>query len=336
MAALPFVSVVMPVRNEDRYLARSLGSVLAQDYPSDRYEVIVVDGDSDDGTLAEIDRLTDGAPEPAVQVLHNPERIVPISLNLALEVAKGDYVVRMDGHAHPPSDYVRRCIEVLQETGHECVGGVIDTVGETPEARAVAAAQSSRFGVGNSTFRVGSPKPGPVDTVPFGAWPREVFDRIGGFDEELVRNQDDELLFRLTQAGGTVWFDPSIRCSYFSRADLRTLRRQYFQYGMYKVRVAQKRGGFASWRHVVPAAFVVGLAGSALLSLLRRQKRWLGVVAGSYVLANALATRSVARDHDVDPRVVAAAFATLHLAYGTGTIVGVWRFRDAWGVSASR
>ncbi|MGC8838814.1 MAG: glycosyltransferase family 2 protein [Anaerolineae bacterium] len=336
----PFVTVIMPVRNEAAYIARSLGAVLAQDYPPDRMEVLVVDGMSEDGTREIVRSIidhgrrgTDRNPpsvvhgRPSVFLLDNLALIVPTALNLGLRHARGEVIVRVDGHCEIASNYVRRCVEVLQETGADNVGGIWVTVGETLIARAIALAQSSRFGVGGAAFRVGCSRPGFVDTVPFGAYRREVFQRIGGFDEELVRNQDDEFNFRLTQAGGKIWLDPSIRSVYYSRASLRGLWRQYFQYGLYKVRVMQKRRGIPSWRHLVPGAFVAGLLGSGLLALVTRQPLWALSVAGPYVVANGVASLWAARR---DPRALAflpLAFATLHLAYGLGFLWGLWRWR---------
>jgi succinoglycan biosynthesis protein ExoA len=323
----PTVSVVLPIRNEARYIEQCLRAVLGQDYPGDLVEVIVVDGASDDDTLQVVDRLAAEHPN-RVRVLHNPDHITPVSLNLGIGAATGAIVVRVDGHCEIAPDYVRRCVEAFRETGYECVGGVCITEGETDVARAIAAAQSSPFGVGNVAFRVQRPTPALVDTVPFGAWPRSVFSEVGLFDEELVRNQDDEFAFRLTQAGGRVWYDPAIRSRYFSRATLAGLWRQYFEYGLYKVRVGQKRGGFAAPRHLVPAAFVGALVASAGLALVTRRARWLGIVAGPYIAANAVATVRVSRQARVRAPVVSAAFAILHTSYGAGFLVGLHRWRQ--------
>jgi glycosyltransferase involved in cell wall biosynthesis len=336
----PFVTVIMPIRNEAAYIRRSLGAVLSQDYPPDRMEVLVVDGMSEDGTreivrkTADRRRPTADSPSrsvvgslPSVFLLDNPARIVPTALNIGLRHARGEVIIRVDGHCEIAPNYVRRCVEVLQETGADNVGGVCITVGETSVARAIGLAQSSLFGVGNVAFRVGRSTPECVDTVPFGAYRREVFERIGGFDEELMRNQDDEFNFRLTQAGGKIWLDPSIRSTYHSRATLRGLWRQYFQYGLYKVRVMQKRRGIPSWRHLVPGAFVLGLCGSVLLALVTRQPLWALGVAGPYAVANGVASLWTARR---DPRALPflpLAFATLHLAYGLGFLWGLWRWR---------
>ena len=268
----PTVSVLMPVRNEEAFIEGALAAVLEQSIDADRVEVLVLDGQSDDATRDVVrstaeahgyeiaDRGDDGDFRPrSVAIVDNPERIVPTGFNRGLAVARGDVIVRVDGHCQIEPDYIERVLDALRETGAGCVGGVIDTVALTPEAAALAVAVSSRIGVGNVAFRVGQAEPGPVDSVPFGAWPRDLFDEVGGFDEELVRNQDDEHAFRVLQAGHTVWFDPAIRSRYFSRATLPKLGRQYYQYGLYKVRVAQKRGGVTSIRHLVPASFVLAV-----------------------------------------------------------------------------
>jgi glycosyltransferase involved in cell wall biosynthesis len=326
----PFVTIIMSIRNEAAYIRRSLGAVLAQDYPLERMEVLVVDGMSADGTREAVEELASTHPHISVRLLDNPARIVPTALNIGLRHARGEVIIRVDGHCEIAPDYVRHCVEILERTGADCVGGPIVTVGESLIARAIALAQSSLFGVGGVAFRTRVNRAGYVDTVPFGAYRRQVFDSIGLFDEELVRNQDDEFNFRLTQAGGRIWLDPSIRSVYYSRTSLRGLWRQYFQYGFYKVRVIQKRKGVPSWRHLVPGAFVLGLGGSVLLALLTHQPLWALSVALPYAVANGVASLWAARrDWKVLP-LLPAAFATLHLAYGLGFLWGLlW-----WGVAS--
>jgi glycosyltransferase involved in cell wall biosynthesis len=324
----PTVSVVVPVRDEERFIEACLASVLAQDYPADRVEILVVDGMSTDRTreLAEAvlaERIADGS----ARILDNPQRIAPTAMNVGIGASTRDVILRVDGHTTLPTDYVRRCIEVLQTTGSQCAGGAIRTLGTGAAGRAIAAAQSSRFGVGGVAFRTGRSAAGPVDTVPFGAYPREVFAHIGDFDVELVRNQDDELNFRLTQAGGTIWFDPAICTDYFNSRSLRRFWRQYFQYGEYKIRVAQKRHGFASVRHVVPAAFVVSTAASLLVAAARRDPRWALAVLGPYAVANGAASLATARRNEAHPARVALAYAVLHTSYGVGFLSGLWRWR---------
>jgi GT2 family glycosyltransferase len=260
-------------------------------------------------------------------LLDNPGRIVPTGFNRALHVARGDIVIRIDGHCEVPPDYVRRCAESLAQTQADCVGGPLITVGVGLQANAIALAQSSRFGVGGASFRLRNVKPGFVDTVAFGAYRRDVFERIGMLDEELVRNQDDEFNFRLTQAGGRIWLDPEIHSIYYSRANLSKLWQQYFQYGLYKVRVIQKRGAVPARRHLAPAIFVLGVIGSCMLALLTSRPRWLLLVVGPYALANGLASLWTARGRWQTLPLLPSAFAVLHSAYGLGFLAGLWRWR---------
>jgi succinoglycan biosynthesis protein ExoA len=319
---LPLVTVIMPIRNEARYIARSLGAVLAQDYPADRIEILVVDGMSNDGTRAFVEQTACNA-KKHVMILDNPSRIVPPALNIALHHSHGEIIIRVDGHCEIAPDYIYRCVAALHETGADCVGGPLVTVGETTVARAIALAQGSAFGVGGVAFRTERNKHCLVDTLAFGAYRREVFERIGDFDEELVRNQDDEFNFRLTQAGGQIWLDPSIHSVYYSRASLAKLWQQYFEYGFYKVRVIQKRRAVASWRHLVPGVFVLCLAASLLLALLTGKPRWAFGVAGPYALANGIASVMHYRNDSRLLPLLPLTFFVLHLSYGLGFIRGL-------------
>lgn len=323
----PFVTIVMPIRNEARWIEKSLSSVLAQDWPAARMEILVLDGMSDDGTDTVVTETLTRAGSPSnARLMENRGRIVSKALNKALDEAAGDVIVRVDGHCEIPPDYVSRCLQLLAEKDADNVGGRVVTVGDSVGSRAIASAMSSPFGVGGARFRY-SNKPGWVDTVPFGAWPRGVFDRIGRFDEELVRNQDDEFNFRLTQAGGKIWFDPTIRSIYRSRATLSSLWRQYFGYGLYKVRLIQKRGGVASWRHLVPPAFVTAIVGSVIGSLVAWNPLPFLVLAALYIGAASVAAVVAARKDLATLFILPLCFATIHTAYGCGFWAGLWRFR---------
>jgi SAM-dependent methyltransferase len=322
LPADPSVSVVMPIRNEGAFIEESLGAVLAQ-VDVDPPEVVVVDGHSDDGTPDRVRQVAE-AHGATVTVLDNPQRIVPVSMNLALAEVTGDVVVRVDGHCVIAPDYLRRCLDSLAATGVECVGGPMETVGETPDARAIAAAQSSRVGVGGVAFRT-STRAAFVDTLAFGAYRREVFDRIGLFDEELVRNQDDELNLRLTRAGGRIWMDPSVRSTYYSRGTIKGLWRQYHGYGFYKVRVMQKHRTVPSPRHLVPAAFVAGVAGAVGLAVVRRSPWPAAAVLAPYAAVVGAASRATARQAGASTPTVALATATMHTAYGLGWWAGAAR-----------
>ena len=329
---VPFVTVLMPIRNEAGFIARSLGAVLTQDYPADCMEILVIDGMSTDATRDIIRQTTAARQEetarklPAVLLLDNPGRIVPTGFNIGLQHAHGEIIVRVDGHCEIAPDYVRRCVELLEETGADNVGGLQRAASDGVVGRAIALATSSPFGVGNAIFHYAE-KPGWVDHLFLGAYRRQVFERIGGFDEELVRNQDDEFDFRLVQAGGKIWLDPSIRVVYYNRPSLRKLWRQYFQYGFYKVRVIQKRRAVPSWRHLVPGTFAASLPASLLLTLLTRRPFWALSIAGPYLVVNGLASLWVARKDWPTLPLLPAAYLVLHLSYGIGFLQGLWHWR---------
>lgn len=323
----PIVTIILPIRNEARYIAQCLEAVVAQDYPRDKIEILVVDGMSDDGTRGIIAQFS--ARDTRIHLIENPERIVPTALNRGIRAARGDVIIRVDGHTVIADDYVRRCVEQLAVVDADCVGGAITTAGQTWIARAIAIAQSSPFGVGSAVFRYAS-QAQFVDTLAFGAYRREVFDRLGLFDEELVRNQDDEFNLRLVRAGGKIWLDPQIRSTYYSRSTLRGLWKQYFEYGFWKVRVIQKHRQPASWRHLVPVTFVLALGLSLVASVVLQSILGFAGVILPYAFASLgtaawLSLRKGVRYFPVLP----LAFATMHLAYGLGFLAGLLRFAGA-------
>lgn len=330
MNETPFVTVIMPIRNEEKFIKRSLGAVLTQDYPHDCLEVLVADGMSDDQTR-EIIATMNAASDVDVIVLDNPKRIVPTGFNIALKQARGAVIVRVDGHTIIEPDYVRQCVAALQSSGADNVGGKMNAIGESKLARAISLATSSPFGVGGARFHY-SDKEEWVDTVYMGAWPREVFDRIGDFDEELVRNQDDEFNYRLRSQGGKILLSPKIKSTYYNRASLGKLWSQYYQYGYWKIRVMQKHTGQMRPRQFVPFAFVMALLGSSFLGLFSRWGRYLLVaVIGSYGAANLGASYVTAKDENRDYlRLLPLIYAILHLSYGFGFLRGLIAFRDRW------
>ena len=237
MSELPFISVIMPVRNEAAFIETSLGAMLCQDYPHDRLEVIVVDGMSTDNTRALINELATNTDIP-VRILDNPANTVPPAMNIGIRAATGDLIGRMDGHTEVQPDYLRKCIETLHDTGADNVGGVVQYVGQDVFSVAAGLAAQSPFGCGGAPAR--SAKEGPVDTVSFGCWRREAFERFGYFDEFFTRTQDSEFNYRTRFLGGTVWMNPDIRTKYFNRASPPQLAKQYFQYGFWKTRLMFK------------------------------------------------------------------------------------------------
>ncbi|MGH9692981.1 MAG: glycosyltransferase family 2 protein, partial [Bryobacteraceae bacterium] len=327
----PFVSVILAIRNEAGFIERTLTAILEQDFPRERMEVLIADGESTDSTRAVIASLAARSGAPAVAILDNPGRFVSPGLNAALARARGDIVVRIDGHTIVERDYVRECVSALLRTGADNVGGRMDPVGQNSLGKAVALATSSPFGVGGARFHYSTEEEW-VDTVYLGAWPRAIFDTLGGFDEEQIRNQDDEFNYRLRERGGRVLLTPRIRSRYFNRGTLGSLWRQYYQYGFWKVRVMQKHPRQMQARQFVPAVFVSGwvvlLAGSVFATPARY------LLAGAAILylgASATAAASVAGKKA--PRLaplVMLSFGVLHFAYGAGFLAGLIRFRGRW------
>ena len=270
---LPLVSIIMPVRNEGPFIRRSLEAVFHQDYPQEKLEVIVADGLSTDETRTILESYA--ALHPNLRIIENRERNTPTGLNAALNRARGEIIIRVDGHCEIAPDYVRCCVARLQEDGVDGVGGPMETVGETTRAQAISLALSSSFGVGDSAFRTSKNYTGPVDTVPFPAYPRSVIERAGLYDEELVRNQDDEYNYRLQHLGARILLASEIRSRYHCRASMSSLGRQYFQYGYWKVRVLQKHPRQMRSRQYVPALFVLSLLFSILAGFFHAGGLWL-------------------------------------------------------------
>ena len=322
---LPMVSVIVAMRNEEGFIERCLDSVAEQDYPPEQLEVLVIDGRSTDRSREIVSAKEETM--PSLRLLDNEKRISPVAFNIGIREARGEVVTIISAHCYLAPNYVSSCVEYLQKTGADCVGGPIETIGENDTARAIALAMSSPFGVGDALFRY-SEREQYVDTLAFGAYRRDVFDRVGLFDEELVGSEDDEFNYRLRSQGGKLFLTPAIRSFYYGRSSLRDLCQQYFRYGLGKVRVMRRHPGQTRLRHLIPSLFVLALALSAVLAFL---SRWFALlfafVAGSYVLLSLLVSfRIAAREGWRYLPRLPLAFACLHLAYGTGFLAGLPRF----------
>lgn len=320
------VSVIVPCRNEARWIDAFVSSVLAQRLEGLTIEILVADGCSDDGTR---ERLAHWAgSDSRIVLVDNPKKIVSTGLNAAIRAARGQVVVRMDVHTTYAPDYIARCVSVLAETGAVCVGGPWRPEGLGIVGEAIARAFESTFGSGGAKSRHREYS-GPVDTVYLGTWHRDDLVRLGGFDETLVRNQDDELNLRITRDGGTVWQSPLIRSTYVPRASFGALFRQFFQYGYWKVAVIRKHRLPASFRHLVPFAFVVSVLGGALLAPIWPALGVLSFMVALTYFITALAYALRCRDKPRGPvgtLYVAVAFACMHAGYGLGFGCGLWDF----------
>jgi succinoglycan biosynthesis protein ExoA len=317
--------VIIACRNEAGTMPCLLASVLNQQPPEGGLEVIIADGMSDDGTR-EILRQACGA-EPRIRVIDNLGKIVSTGLNAGIRAARGSVLVRMDAHTEYAPNYVRRCVELLDSTGADNVGGPARTKPATYMERAIAAAYHSPFSVGGAKFHDVSYE-GYVDTVTYGCWRRGAFERFGYFDEELVRNQDDEHNLRIIRGGGKVWQSPEIESWYRPRGSLASLFNQYMQYGYWKVRVIQKHKLPASWRHLVPAAFLLTLLLLLLTSAIWPMARWLlaGAIGLYLLVILAASLLTAARTNWALLPTLPLVFPCYHFGYGYGFLRGIMDF----------
>ncbi len=319
----PFVSAIVPMRNERRYIERCLVSLAGQDYPRDRFEVIVVDGGSIDGSRQLVESMR--AQLPGLRIVENRGKHTARGLNLGLAFARGDVIVRVDAHAHVAPDFLRASVAALQRSEADVVGGPIQTVGEGDAGEAVALAIVSPFGVGNAVWRY-SQREQWTDTVPFPAYRRDVFDRIGPF-AEIDGGEDDEFHYRLRDAGGRILLTPAIHSTYYARRSYWELARQYFGYGQAKVVVLSRHPRRTRPRQLVPSAFVLALFISAVVALFGGLLVLpLAGLAGGYLAGSLGASFVIARRRGWRhfPRLPLA-FACMHFAYGLGFLSGLVR-----------
>jgi len=324
--SLPMVSVVVPARNEASFIEENVRHILASDYPADRLEVIVVDGMSSDGTADIVRRL--GQAEPRVRLVENPRRITPVAFNLGIQAARGEIVFIFGGHNKIGCDYIRGVVRVLQEHPEVWVaGGRTDAVGIGYWGRVISAAICSHVGAGNARFRLGH-YTGYVDTVAHCGYWKWVFDRIGLFDEELVRNQDADLNDRVREAGGKIYLDSAIHYDYFARGSPGKLWQQHFYDGFWRARTIQKHGRPTTLRQVVPVGFVLTWIALAVAALIWHPAVWaLAAFAAMYALGLLVGAVQVARRAGVAEALAAPfIFMVLHFAYGIGTLKGVLWF----------
>jgi glycosyltransferase involved in cell wall biosynthesis len=276
---MPQVSIIVPCYNEQATIRHLLEAILAQSFPRAQIEVIIADGMSTDRTRAEIAEFQRDHPDLALRVVDNPARSIPSGLNRAIGAARGEYLVRLDAHAKPAPDYVERSLAALQAGRGDNVGGLwqIEPGAQTWVARAIAVAAAHPLGVGGAQYRVGGAAQA-VDTVPFGAFRRDLIERIGFFDETLLSNEDYEFNARIRKSGGAVWFDPAIRSTYFARASLKELARQYWRYGYWKFRMLCRYPETIRWRQGLPPLFFLSLFGLGLLAIVWPWLSWILLV----------------------------------------------------------
>lgn len=335
------VSVICPIYNEEKYIAQCIESVLAQDYPKEDLEVLFVDGMSSDNTRAIVQTYTKQF--TILKLIDNPHTTVPYAMNIGIEAAKGDIIIRLDAHAIYPTNYLSKLVEGLHKHHADNVGAQCKTlpVNQSATAIAIAEALGSSFGVGNSMFRIGITEDIETDTVPFGCFRREVFDKVGLYDTDLIRNQDDELNARIVNSGGKIVLLSGLEFEYYARDSFAKLFKMYYQYGLYKPLVNKKLGSPATLRQFIPPMFVVGLVLGSILSLCLP---FIGLLYGAvlllYIAAGMMIGVKLYKKYQSATLVLAMpyTFFILHLSYGIGYIHGIIKllFKQSFNAKVNR
>ncbi|HUN01322.1 MAG TPA: glycosyltransferase family 2 protein [Niabella sp.] len=320
----PFISVIIPVFNEERYIKDCLDSVFSTDYPADMFEVIVVDGNSQDKTMEIVSSYK------KVRLFSNPKKIVPVSMNLGIKNAIGEYIIRLDAHAAYPANYFSALIQNSLNLNADNVGAIwqTDVKNKTPVSLAIKEVLSNKYGVGNALFRIGVDKITEVDTVPFGCYRKDVFSRFGLYDERLVRNQDIELNKRIKARGGKIYLIPDIYCTYYARETYSALMKYNYNNGLWNILTVYytKSWDSLSPRHFIPFAFVSAIFIGFILSVIRLKFIFVPIaIIFMYLLCLTIVYISKLRKKNLNYIKLLKAFIYLHFSYGVGSLVGICR-----------
>ncbi len=322
------VSIIIPCRNEERFINKCLDSIIANDYSKDRFEILVIDGMSNDKTREIIKEYSNKYSN--IKLLDNPKKVTPISMNIGIKASRGDYILILSSHSKIDEKFIKLNVNFIIEKNVDCVGGIIITLpaNETVLANSIALALSNAFGVGNAYFRIGTNEIKYVDTVPFGCYKKDVFTRIGYFDEELIRNQDDEFNLRLLKNKGKILLVPKIISYYYARDSLSKLWKMYFQYGYFKPIVAKKVKGILTLRQLIPAIFVSSLIFFSILSVISELFLLILLfILSSYLIANLGFSLSISLKKGLKflfslPLI----FLIIHFSYGIGYLKSLCDF----------
>ncbi len=331
MHNFPFISIIIPCRNEVDYIGKVIEDILSQDYPNDKMEILIIDGESDDNTQSVIEEKSKHYPN--VIALNNARKIVPTALNIGIKAAKGEIIVRIDAHCEYPKNYVSYLVKNLIDLKADNVGVamIAHPRNKSLTAKAISEAISSPFGIGDSLHRIGITKPTQIDSVPFGCYKKEVFERIGLFDEELIRNQDDEFNARLRKNGGKIYLLPDIEIKYMARDTIPKISKMFYYYGYFKPLVNKKVGSPATIRQFVPPAYLLMLISTLLLTIFSWNIGWLFfmIVFVPHSFLNLLISSKIALKSKSIKMVplLFFIFNAIHFSYGSGYIKGVVRFQ---------
>lgn len=322
MSDTPFVSIIVPCYNEESTIQHLLNGILAQAYPREKMEVVISDGISTDKTIQAIEAFQKDHPDLQIRVVLNQAKTIPSGLNQAVRESRGEIIVRLDAHSMPIPEYVQRCVSALQSNKGTNVGGVweIRPGSTTWIAESISLAAAHPLGVGDAMYRLNA-QAGAVDTVPFGSFYKSLIEKIGGFDETLLANEDYEFNTRVRESGGVVYLDPSIRSVYFSRSTLSKLAIQYWRYGFWKLRMLKRYPHTLRWRQALPPVFVLSLLAWVVLSLwLQAAFYFLAMQLFLYFFVLGLAGLRLAFSKKKGYLIIGVplAIATMHITWGAG------------------
>lgn len=328
MMNTPWVSIVCPTYNEEKYIEQCLDSILCQDYPQNLIEVFVVDGMSADNTRTIVTKYIQQYRN--IKLLDNPDKIVPPALNIGIKKSKGDVIIRIDGHCIYPTNYISRLVHELYRLDADNVGAVWNTLParNTSVCRAIAIGASHKFGIGNSLHKIGADHIIQTDTVPFGCFKRKVFERIGLFDLDLVRNQDDEFNARIIKSGGKIFLIPDLVINYYAREKISKMAKMFYQYGLFKPLVNKKLGSPATVRQFFPVLFLLGLIIGIPLSFINQYIAYLYVfvLLLYWILAFYFSLKETKKWKDWKIiHLLPTIFFVIHISYGWGYLKGVYK-----------
>ena len=323
---MKFISIIIPIRNEEKYIATCLDSVLSSDYPHKNLEILLVDGISSDGTRNIIKKYQEKY--DFIELIDNEKKIAPVAMNLGIRSAKGEYIIRLDAHASYPVDYFSELIAWSEKLDAQNVGGVVitDVKNKNKKSNSIKAVLSHKLGVGDSNFRTGTKELKEVDTVPFGCYKKKIFEKYGYYDERLVRNQDIELNKRIINGGGKIYLIPNIKCTYFARETFISLAKNNYSNGFWNMLTTYYTNTFSSLslRHFIPLIFVLSLFLPLILSMVYPKILWVAFLSLVSYLSLVIIISIKLKNSSNSIYHLIVSFLVLHFSYGSGSLVGLF------------